>query len=121
MAFTVKSKARAPGDSVYYDPKFRTLLETHIPMLRGMYRARAHPVSPDLIHKYEGDFYGLLGELNVSMDLYWVYLRINRMEHPHQFGEQLRDPYVRKYGFNLILPPREIFDDLRMKYLTTLS
>lgn len=119
MAFTIATLKRPPGDEVMYEPEFRTILETHLQILRYHPTTQRSNVSPDKIHQYEGDFYGLLGEMGVSLDKHWIYMRVNGMESPNQFGRQLHNPYVREIGFTLLSPPDDILADLRTLYLST--
>jgi hypothetical protein len=119
MVFSVHALAGDPGDTVYYEPGFRTVIETHLTLLRNHPATQRSAISPDKLHQYEGDFYGLLGELGVGMELHWIYLRVNGMESPNQFGRQLRDPYIKEQRFQLRRPPTEMISDLRTLYLTT--
>ena len=119
MAFTIANLKQPYGDDVMYEPEFRTILETHIQILRYHPATQFVEITPDKVHQYEGDFYGLLAEQGVSQDKYWVYLRVNSMENPNQFGKQLNDPYLREVSFTLIVPPDDLISDLKMLYLST--
>lgn len=120
MAFTVASLSReSENTEVYYDPEFRTVLETHMQLFRTHPTTRHTPISPDKIHQYEGDFYGLLGEMGVLMEHRWLYMRVNNMTNPNQFGHSLRDPYARLVGFGMLTPPMDLFSDIRTLFLTT--
>jgi len=119
MAFSVTDQGVNPGDVVYYDPKFRTIIETHLSILRRPGMSGEQIIEPSLIHQFEGDFYGLLTHLGVRPSLWWIYLRVNGMESPNQFGGQLHDPYREHYRFTLKLPPDEFITNLRTLFLTT--
>ncbi len=119
MAFALSNQAKDPGDSVYYDPRFRTVIETHLPILRTAPSTQRQRISPDMIHRYEGDFYGLLIELGVSFQFHWIFMRVNGLESPNQFGAQLRDPYRDRYEFTLLAPATEALGELRSLFLTT--
>lgn len=119
MAFAIASQAKDPGDSVYYDPRFRTVIETHLSILRQAPSTQQQPITADMIHRHEGDFYGLLMELGISLQFHWIYLRVNGLESPNQFGAQLRDPYRDHYAFTLIIPSTDAMNELRSLFLTT--
>lgn len=119
MAFAVASQAKDPGDPVYYDPRFRTVIESHLTILRNSPTTQRQRISPDTIHRFEGDFYGLLIEMGVSFQFHWIFMRVNNLESPNQFGAQLRDPYRDRYEFTLLTPSTEAMNDLRSLFLTT--
>lgn len=119
MAFSVTTQARKAGDTVYYDPRFRTVIETHLPLLRTHPNTQRQAITPDVIHQFEGDFYGLLIQNGIPMHLHWIYLRVNYMNSPNQFGAQLRDPYRDRYEFTLLIPPEDTISELRKLFLTT--
>lgn len=119
MAFTVATLKRPPGDPVSYEPAYRTILETHLQILRYHPGTQRLPVNPDKIHQYEGDFYGLLAEQGIQLERHWLYMRVNGMENPNQFGKQLHDPYLKRVEFTLLIPPEDLISDIRMLYLST--
>jgi|AntDeeMinimDraft_5_1070356.scaffolds.fasta_scaffold58722_2 hypothetical protein len=119
MAFTLATLKRPPGDTVMYEPAFRNVLETHLQIFRYHPGTQRSDITADKIHQYEGDFFGLLAELGVPMDKHWLYLRVNGMENPNQFGQQLNDPYARRITFTLLSPPDDMIGDLRTLYLST--
>jgi hypothetical protein len=107
------------GNGVFYDPGFRTVLETHIPFLRAPQVSRRMPISPDKIYQFEGDFYGLLSDLDIPMEHHWVYLRVNGFHSPVEFGTQAHDPYAKRVAFDLILPAADALRDLAIQYQST--
>jgi len=120
MAFTVTTLSRSSENTaVYYDPEFRTVLESHMQLFRTHPSTQASPIGPDKIHQYEGDFYGLLGELGILMEHRWLYMRVNGMMNPNEFGRDLQNPYADRIGFRLLTPPMDLFGDIRMLFLTT--
>ena len=119
MAFTVKNLANPSGDPVYYDPTFRTVIETHLDILASPPMAKNMPITPDKVYQYEGDFYGLLSELGVQPHLHWIFLRVNGMYNPNEFGMELHDDFRREYDWSLIVPSTDLIRDLRQLHTTT--
>lgn len=119
MAFTVTDQRQNVGDTIYYDPGFRQVIETHLPILRRAGGIQVYTVPPEKIYQHEGDFYGLLAEMGISLQFHWIYMRVNGLESAHQFGQQLHDPYKNQFSFQLIIPSVEIIADLKNMYLTT--
>lgn len=118
MAFTIATLKRSPGDSVMYEPEFRTILETHLQIMRYSPATQRIPIGPEKIHQYEGDFYGLLADQGISLDKHWIYMRVNGFESSSQFGQQAHDNYNRHIDFTLLIPPDDILFDLRTLYLS---
>lgn len=119
MSFKVASLARDSGDSVLYEPGFRTIIETHLPIIKDPSISRQTQITPDKIHQYEADFYGLLCEMEIPLDQHWIYLRANDMTNPNEFGRTAHDPYVKSIMFTMILPSTDFVDQLRLLYIST--
>lgn len=119
MSFTIQASAQKAGDSVFYKPAFRRDVEMHLLMLRNNEITTSRLIEPILIHRFEGDFYGLLRSLGVPTEHHWIYLRVNGMENPNQFGRQLHDPYRGEFSFNLLEPSTDIIEQLRKGFLST--
>lgn len=119
MAFSLRSQALASGNSLHYEQGFRVVIETHLTYLRTHTSTRQEIISADKVHQFLGDFYGLLAEYGVRMDLYWVCLRVNYLDNPNQFGQFLTDPYTKQTSFSLLLPDEAVIGDLRNLYKTT--
>lgn len=117
MAFTFQELLADPGDSLYYDEAFRDDIEAHLVILRR-YNVDKRTVPPSLIYKYEGDFYGYLTEIGVPTEYHWIYLRVNHMAHPREFGEKMRDPQNRNVTFDMIVPDTNAISGIRTLFLT---
>lgn len=118
MSLSISALLKDPGQDIYYNPKFRTMIETHLNILKTS-GITLQQVSGDLVYQYEGDFYGYLMYLGIPLHLHWIYLRVNGMEHPNQFGKEVRDKYQRAYSVSVIMPSQNIIDDLQGLFLTT--
>jgi len=117
MALTVMSLATNPGDPLYYTEEFRRVIETHLNILKRS-NVQLERISNDKVYQFEGNFYGLLNELGVAANLHWIYLRVNEMENPNQFGKAMRDPQNREVVFDLIHPNPNAISNIRALYLT---
>lgn len=118
MAFTVLAHRVPSGDDLYYNMAFRNLVETHLNILKFEAVAFTN-IAPDKIYQYEGDFYGLLSELGIEPQYHWIYMRVNNMTNPNQFGKAVRDPLRRAYSFGLLRPNPNGISELRAAFLAT--
>jgi hypothetical protein len=66
-------------EEVYNDPDFLVALESHLTYLRSSPSLRVVTVSIHQNHKYEGDLYGLLDDLNVEKKYHYIVMRVNGM------------------------------------------
>lgn len=119
MAFRVQELARPSGESTFYDPTFRTMIEVHLPILRSTAISRRATVSADKVYQYEADFYGLLAEMNIPVEHHWIYLRTNGFDSPMDFGTKRHNPYAGDLSFTIILPSAEMIQELVTLYKTT--
>jgi len=71
-------------EDVYFDPNFIVLLESHITYLRTT-NISTVVVSSHQGYKYEGDFYGLLGDLNILKKFHYIVMRVNGYESSADF------------------------------------
>lgn len=117
MALTVTALLADAGDALYYDPDFRNVLETHMLLLRRLGVAR-EVIANDLVYQFEGNFYGYLVARGVPAYLHWVYLRVNNMVHPNEFGKAMRDPNNRAVRVEYITPDSNLLANIRSLYLT---
>jgi hypothetical protein len=118
MSLTVTTLGRDPGEDLFYTEKFRTIVETHLGILKTI-GITERDIPGDLAYQFEGDFYGYLAHLGIPLHLHWVYLRVNGFVHPNEFASEGRDPYRRSFNLRLLIPSSELISNLRALYLTT--
>lgn len=116
MAFTIVTNMVQPGPSMFYEPKFRHILELHIPNLRTIYATR-QPITPDELYQFEGDFHGFLLSKGHLLETHWLYTRLNGMKNPMEFGWQLRDPNGAPLPSFYVIPHPEAIAELQQYYL----
>lgn len=95
-------------DSVYHEADFQLMLEAHLTYLRQT-NIRLETVSEHQTYKYEGDFYGLLDDINVIKKFHYVTLRVNGYEHS---GDYKGDRKV------IVIPDFNLIEQLRSVYQT---
>lgn len=118
MALTVVSSMRKPRNEVYYDPVFRNMVEHHLSFLRFHPETTVDEISADQVYRFRGDFYGLLQQRNVEISEHWIYLRVNNMVSPTDFGTAFLNTYTTERAFSLLIPPQSAIDTLRKRFLT---
>lgn len=72
---------------IFYDPKFMLVLERNLPLLRDT--AITRPIQIEKALKYKGNFDGLLIDHDISHDLLWVVMRMNRMRNTWDFDGKM--------------------------------
>lgn len=115
MAFTIMTHMAKPGPDMFYDEKFRLMIETHINILR-IHNSTKQEIPENHYYQYEGDFYGFLVGENIPAHLHWIYLRVNDMFNPNEFAKELRDPYQKREQPYLIRPNDSVLSDIQRMY-----
>ncbi|AFO71119.1 hypothetical protein KEN51_CDS0350 [Pseudomonas phage vB_Pae10145-KEN51] len=117
MAFTLLANQPDSGESVYYEPGFRLIIETHLNILRNVRSTRIQ-IPPELYYQFEGNFYGYMAERRVNPDMWWIQMRVNGLVSPYDFGKVLRDPSANDYTSYLIIPNNDMIQHLVSLYQT---
>lgn len=63
------------GPEVYYDKLFRQTIEDHLEHLRSGQMVTI-AIDNNMAETFNGDFSGLLTELNVPIEQHWIYMRV---------------------------------------------
>jgi len=119
MAFSITTLKNNSGDPMFYELGFRTIIETHLNILKYTNFTMKRSIDGSKVYQYEGDFYGLLAELNVPLEHHWIFLRVNGMFNPNEFGRVVYDPYGRRHDFNLLIPSDDYIGNLLILYKST--
>lgn len=64
----------------YSDPNFLIIIESHLTHLRSSEGVRLLTVKEQQGYKYEGDFFGLLDDLQVDKKYHHIVMRINDLQ-----------------------------------------
>jgi hypothetical protein len=117
MAFTIESLSKETQGQLRDRPDYRWMIEQHLPLLRQSPNVRAEVIPSVVVLQFQGNFYALLLSLGIERRHHWLYLRMNRMTHPMQFGESLGDQ-VSGGDYPLLHPPMEDIERLRKRFST---
>lgn len=118
MAFEIAEKLSKSTTDLYFDPKFRNIVEDHLSILKTS-GITITPIEMQLFWKYEGNFYGFLTEYGIKKNLHWIYLRVNDMHHPNEFAKAVRDPLDKPYNPFLVQPSDNLIDTLVKYYMSS--
>lgn len=65
----------------------RHVLEDHLPYLKS--RSMTHRVDSALAYRFNHDINGYLTALNIPLGMQWFYLRVNNMQYPWEFNDEM--------------------------------
>lgn len=87
-----------PGSPWYYRPSWYACIEDHMYLLRDTRNSELVNVADTDRWRYEADFYGYLRDVHkITLPQYWyVYLRVNHMTSPQEFGAENLAIYLPK-------------------------
>lgn len=108
MTMSVIALSAPLGEHNYYSDGFRLTLENHMPYLLHPSKHRNVNVAGINKIKYQGDFHGLLTQLNIPTELHWITTRLNGLGSPMDYdGSNITikvpnsgelDFYLRRYA-----------------------
>jgi hypothetical protein len=104
----INDLASTSGPDVYYDQKFRVVLEDHMTFLRQHPQTTMQQIKFRDAFKFEGDLSGLLYELSIPIELHWLVMRMNYFTSPVQNDETLK---------SVLVPEKSVIERLRSVYL----
>lgn len=105
----ISGKARNPGPEVYYQSAFRDVIEMHLPLMLKTGRFTIQDIEPSVAYKNENDFYGLLNDFLMDVNLFWPTLRINGFYEPSEYPAD---------KLAIIIPDSAYLDQLRRMHTT---
>lgn len=119
MPFTIltNKKMAQAGDELYYDPRFRLIVETALNVLINRAAAREE-VPADLYYQFEGDFYGYLTTRGIPQEHFFILLRMNGMTNPNQWGKEMRKEDAPNVTPILIRPNDNEINELVRLYMS---
>jgi len=106
MTLSVSKLRLDRGELFFYKSIFKQGVEDHLTELINEPSTSNMSVTPFQNGKYRGDFYGLLIDLKVPMDLHWVILRMNGYHNPTAFTSDLLWIIVPDRGYLSVLAKR---------------
>ena len=111
MGSTIDSLLTNYGDESYFDEDFFMLIRTYMPLIRNGAVTTLTPTNQQL-YKYQGDFYGLLGELGVAKQYYYATLLLNNLFSSTDFQSSMQ---------TIMIPDESYIDMLHSVYTTTFT
>lgn len=109
MTMSINNVAVKTGGTEYYDDGFRTMIEMHKTHLINHSDTDNAYIDVQISHKYEADFYGLLGHLGIASAYHWIILRVNGYDDPREYLES---------NVSVIIPSIIEIDRLKILYIT---
>jgi len=71
------------GDSDYYNPDFRRMIEDHLVTMRNDSNLSVVDVQPEQVYKFNGNFYQMLVDLGITdMSMHWIIMRVTGIKDP---------------------------------------
>lgn len=70
---------------VFYTNAYFVMIESHLTYLKSLSGNQTTTLTKQQNIKYEGDFYGLLNELNIDKQYHYPTLRVNGYENSNDF------------------------------------
>jgi len=71
-------------ETFYFEKDFLNVLESHLTHLRSG-NIQVKTIENHLLDKYQGDFYGLLDELNIPKQHHYVVMRVNGFDNSDNY------------------------------------
>lgn len=97
------------GDGIYYDEKFRVVLESHLTQLRNSTNTTVLNVNKGISYVYEGDFSGLLKYYKVPIQYHWLIMKLNNYKSNYEYKPE---------DLTILIPEREELERIRRQYMT---
>jgi|JFJP01.1.fsa_nt_gi hypothetical protein len=96
------------GSSIYYQEDFMAFLEQHLSYIER-HGVTLATITPTGSYKHEGNFYGVLNELKISVNFHYITMRINGLKNSNEFNGIDVDIKIPDFG---------VIDQLKNQYLT---
>lgn len=96
------------GADIYYNENFRVVIEDHMTYLRNDPQSYYQNVTPAQAYKFEGDFFGLLDQLNQPPQFHWIIMRMNKLTSP---------VYSQDTITQILVPSAAVVERIRATYM----
>lgn len=103
----IVNKGRGYGLSIYYDPRFRKVLEDHLPLLRTHPETSPTTITRADLNKYKWNLSGYLATI-CDPHLIWLTMRLNGY---------LKDEEFDGTADMLLIPSTSALEDIRQRFL----
>lgn len=95
-------------NNIYYREDFMAFLEQHLGYIEQQ-GVTLVTITETNAYKHEGNFYGILDELNIPNDFHYITMRINGFRNSNHYDGN---------DVNLKIPNFSIVEQLKNQYLT---
>lgn len=112
MALTLASALPKSGARHYYSADWQLMIETHLPFLVARTDHSIQIVENAKAYKFDGDFFGLLTDLQIPLPMHWVVMRINGLRSSFDYSYEKT---------TLLIPNYQVIDQLTERYRTTMA
>ena len=109
---SINSMLIADDSALFYDEKFRMVVEDHMTYLRTHPNTTMVTVTPMQAYKYEFDMIGLLSSLGIPLKLHWVIIRMNHLSSLTHVPKDLTQ---------ILIPPDRVFGQIRQTHEASLK
>lgn len=107
---TLLGMLRNPGPDIYYDGKFRQILEDHLHYLKQHPTTEEITVDAQSAVRGDGDLISVLIDYDIPRHLHWLIMRINGMTSPMDY---------RSDQTSLLIPPQGLVEKLIKRHRVT--
>lgn len=89
MAMSILEQTVPPGEDSYYTTEWYTVVESHLQWLVQHPETAVVSIDRHDAYKYEGDLAGLLLNMDISVNMHHVVMRMNNMVSPTDFDTEM--------------------------------
>lgn len=81
-------------DKIQNDSNYLQMLESHLTYFKALPSNTYITVTSQQNYKYEGDFYGLLNDVNVDKNFHYIVMRLNGIENSCDYKGDINEILV---------------------------
>ncbi len=117
MPLTIRTIDKEPGDPVFYEEDFRTLIENHMLYIRTYQGTTTTGIPGSECVRFIGDFYGLLKNRGYAPEKHYLMMRVNGFNSSSDFGmDEERFRINEQTNFQLVIPNESIIQNFVDQY-----
>ena len=91
---SINSLVAVSGDSIYYNPSFRRVLQSNYHYIKSSLGANTIPIPANIAYQNEFNFYGVLDAMSIPKCYQWIVMMLNDMSSPNQFNRNVTSFYM---------------------------
>lgn len=86
---TLRKMGQHAAPAGYYSAKWRNTIENHLVYLRNHAQTRVVPTTELVAYRSRWDLHSLLTEMKIPEKHFWVIMRVNNLNNPTEFHEDI--------------------------------